>query len=92
MDKRYSRTEFSRLAGVTTRTLLRWEKAGTLVSLKTPGGRAVYTDAHLEMLALPQAGSLSAHSAPVTEDQPSVSAPAHNVSADDDDDILNGVL
>lgn len=43
----YSIGEFARLAGVTVKTLQRWDRQGRLTPARTPTNRRVYTDAHL---------------------------------------------
>lgn len=45
-------TEAAELIGVSTRSLLRWEDAGRIVPLKTPGGHRRYRVA--DLLALVQ--------------------------------------
>lgn len=43
----YNVTEFSRVAGVSVKTLQRWDREGKLIPSRTPTGRRVYTDAHV---------------------------------------------
>lgn len=43
----YNIADFSRMVGVTVKTLQRWDRNGTLVPTRTPTGRRVYTGAHL---------------------------------------------
>ena len=46
--KKYSPSEFAKLAGVSYHTLLRWEKQGRLIPNYTESRRRYYTDQHLE--------------------------------------------
>jgi predicted site-specific integrase-resolvase len=43
----YNITEFSKVAGVSVKTLQRWDREGKLVPTRTPTGRRVYTDEHV---------------------------------------------
>lgn len=40
----YSRETFAALIGVSTKTLYRWDKDGTFVAKRGPGGRPFYTE------------------------------------------------
>ena len=43
---RCSISDFARFAGVSTRTLKRWDAAGTLPAGRLPSGRLFYTERH----------------------------------------------
>lgn len=43
----YNISEFSKMVGVSVKTLQRWDRSGILVATRTPTGRRVYTDEHL---------------------------------------------
>lgn len=45
-SNRCSAPEFARLLGVSTRTLKRWDSAGTLPAGRLPSGRLFYTERH----------------------------------------------
>lgn len=42
--------EFAKLAGVSVKTLQRWDNAGTFRAYRMPSGRRYYTQAHLDEL------------------------------------------
>lgn len=44
----YSTGVFAKKIGVSTRTLVRWEKAGILIAHRTPTNRRFYTDSDLQ--------------------------------------------
>ena len=46
----YRPNEFARIAGVTVKTLHRWDESGKLKAFRTLGGHRYYTDQHINQI------------------------------------------